>query len=458
MADIFSPRVRSLSRTSSGSVLEIAASRHRATSATVLALGMISVVAVRLPELSGIVASARPVIIATLIALWWLAFKTTYQQRKEVFSSLSTKLVCAYLLFVLASVPFAVYSAGTFAILKALLAPVLMFLTIQFVRPHIHNLERLQRSLVIASAVYATYALIAGDNSSGRLKAGGMYDPNDMASLMAIALVLGLGLIAHSASLLSRLAVIYSIVVLGLAAVATGSRGGLVGLIAGVIVFMLGLKGTKRLAVLLGSIPIAVVVWSAAPEGAKVRLSSLMSLENDYNQTSDSGRRAIWERGLVHFAENPLVGVGPGNFSVAEGLHFEARGKAGKWLTAHNTYIQVLAEQGLVGAGVFFTLLIISARSAFNLWREKVQLKHHPHRPEYMAAMAVYLTTAVFLSQAYFPALFALLGLVALASRTLNETAQLRPDPTPRSVQHARWARALGRPVRVLDSRVRGKA
>lgn len=65
-------------------------------------------------------------------------------------------------------------------------------------------------------------------------------------------------------------------------------------------------------------------------------LSSRMD-ELDAGEESAAGRVDAWYSGLEMFRENPLFGVGPGNFTEYNEL------------TAHNSFVLVLAETGFVG-------------------------------------------------------------------------------------------------------------
>lgn len=65
-----------------------------------------------------------------------------------------------------------------------------------------------------------------------------------------------------------------------------------------------------------------------------------------------SHRMEIWQAGLTIASEHAVVGVGTGAFAVAlEPIH-------GSALVAHNAYLSVLAENGVVGFALFCTMLL----------------------------------------------------------------------------------------------------
>lgn len=57
--------------------------------------------------------------------------------------------------------------------------------------------------------------------------------------------------------------------------------------------------------------------------------------------------------------ENPVLGSGPGTFTVAEGLAHEG----GKWSAAHNSFVQIGAELGVSGLALFILILYSSLAS-----------------------------------------------------------------------------------------------
>lgn len=76
-------------------------------------------------------------------------------------------------------------------------------------------------------------------------------------------------------------------------------------------------------------------------------LSKFADSVDNYNMGEDisSGRDLIYAVAIKMFLENPILGVGVGNFANLSGLD----------IAVHNTYLQVLCEQGIIG----FTIYII---------------------------------------------------------------------------------------------------
>ena len=78
----------------------------------------------------------------------------------------------------------------------------------------------------------------------------------------------------------------------------------------------------------------------------KQRVKSII----DFGETSNAQRIEIWKKTLVSIKENPLLGVGIGNYPVV--LQQDVKlAKAGS--SAHNLYLNVAAEMGIL-AGIIF--------------------------------------------------------------------------------------------------------
>lgn len=101
------------------------------------------------------------------------------------------------------------------------------------------------------------------------------------------------------------------------------------------------------------------------------RLESMLEVE-----TEGQHRFAIWANSLAIFADHPILGAGKGNFRfiysvyarrVIEDPSFSPEKRAAD---AHNDYVQLLAETGLLGAASFLWILALLAR---RFWQGKKQ-------------------------------------------------------------------------------------
>jgi O-antigen ligase len=83
-------------------------------------------------------------------------------------------------------------------------------------------------------------------------------------------------------------------------------------------------------------------------------------------------RLAIWAGAGLLFAGNPVLGVGYGNFKTA--LVSAIAVPDGLMLDAHNLYLELLAETGVVGFAAFAVLVITCLRQARRMLSETEEM------------------------------------------------------------------------------------
>jgi hypothetical protein len=218
------------------------------------------------------------------------------------------------------------------------------------------GLSLLREVGVSAAGEFAGLAVVSdalGEGTATARHQGAFDDPNFYGRLLVLVLPLALSLVAEGWARRSRLAVLGW----GLAAAAmvgavylTQSRGALLGLFVVVVVWLVAAGPPIRKALWL--LPPLAVVLMAVP-GVGSRLASLTDLtprgfeERDYSLVE---RSAVQEVMLAIFTDNPITGVGPGNIP---GAWPDYMGAAGSGLTrevaAHNLYLQLMAESGVLG-------------------------------------------------------------------------------------------------------------
>lgn len=217
----------------------------------------------------------------------------------------------------------------------------------------------------------------------------------------------------------------------------TFSRGGLVAL-AVVILAGCVYAGKARpafLALVLGVVLVGAVFLQDTTSGAVQRLTS----------TNTSGRSDIWKVGLRMVRANPIIGVGSGNYTVAEphylltspGIIQRGTFIIGTPYPAHNIYLHVLAEMGVIGLALFLAVIglaIGAAVKAVRLFRAKGDRSMEILGRALVIAIVGILAADFFVSDQYSKQLWLLLALgpalLALARRPVAR-GQVPPRPMP---------------------------
>lgn len=159
-----------------------------------------------------------------------------------------------------------------------------------------------------------------------------------------------------------------------------------------------------------------------------------------------SGRLDLWTVGERMVQAHPLQGVGAGNFKLAS-IHYLLRPglvvRANYIITtpkvAHNAYLEVLAELGIVGATAFLAIVGFSLRCA--LLGARAAERRGDRSLEILArglfvAMTGTLTAAIFLSINYGEYLWLLLALGPAVLR-IARAEDSSPVESPTSVEQA---------------------
>jgi O-antigen ligase len=135
----------------------------------------------------------------------------------------------------------------------------------------------------------------------------------------------------------------------------TASRGTLIATLPAFL-FVLGslsrLKPFVRVLVFMATIWVLFTVQALVPQSSFQRLATTRTSITEHDL---GGRTNVWREGIAIFSEHPLLGVGSGAFEAAAV-------KTGKG--AHNVFLSVLTEVGLIGLILFATILAMTVHQA----------------------------------------------------------------------------------------------
>jgi O-antigen ligase len=215
---------------------------------------------------------------------------------------------------------------------------------------------------------------------------GPFINRHHFAGYMELALALPLGLLfSGSLEKEKRFIYLFAVVLMSVALIMTNSRGGLISLVSE-IVFLVALTGLRRrhtrrssgekqssikskairagLAVTL----VVAVLGTVTLMGGESGLTRLLGSLNTDDPTT--GRAHFWSVTVDIIKTHPILGIGLGAFSVVY-TGYDSRNGLFRLEQAHNDYLQVLADGGIVGAllGLFFVISLFRigfARSESN--------------------------------------------------------------------------------------------
>ncbi len=206
---------------------------------------------------------------------------------------------------------------------------------------------------VFGSYVAALSTIMLYRRAAGQLRrfAAVESDPNNLAMTLALAIPMAWYLGMTSRNGLVRWAC-RAYIVVGLVAVGlTASRGGMVATFVALLIVPLTMTrltpGRMATAIMVLMLSGAVAV-AYIPDKIVQRLATTGTEVEDL---SLGGRFQLWRAGVHAFAQRPMTGYGAGGW----------RGAVSPWLgpdpqVAHNSYLSVLVETGLVGLLLYLSM------------------------------------------------------------------------------------------------------
>jgi O-antigen ligase len=243
-------------------------------------------------------------------------------------------------------------------------------------------------------------------------------DPNELAFSLVLLIPLTMALFDGTRSHLARGGLVIAAVIQVTGVVVTQSRGGLVGLL--LVVALIAWSYKVRAAALVMVVAVAATVAALMSDALWQRLLFITTNRPD---AAIIGRLEAWHVGWLVFLDRWWLGVGIGNFPLAWPLY--AASPSGKWITAHNAFIQILGELGIMGLIGFAALL---ATTVVGLRRARLASSAAGAREIESFAKGLgialwgYLSCSLFLSVAFNWFLYLILGLsvavLAMAPRS----------------------------------------
>lgn len=267
-------------------------------------------------------------------------------------------------------------------------------------------------------------------------------NPNDLALNIVLGMAF-LSVLLINGTIFNRLLVAVAMLASVYYALKTGSRANFITAAVCLAVAWKVASGKTRAAMMASAVAAGLLMTVAIPKDVWTRLVTYTTVSQ-----SDSGDNKLLEgavgstqaranlqlRALQMTLHSPIVGVGPRMFmyAVDQYMREEEGRRRGLWQVAHNTYLDISAETGLVGLGLYVACIVWCVRTNFRCIRA-VQA-----RTDLRAALAqscsllfasvVWAFGTLFCSLPYIPQFAFLVGLTAANWLALQDAGAFRPQ------------------------------
>ena len=279
-------------------------------------------------------------------------------------------MMAVFVLFTAVSYLWSLYPEGTLTQTFTYIQLFTMVWLIWELCPRERELTRLMQAYILGTFVCGidtVYLYLSHQESVYQRYAGAGLDANDLGLIMALSIPFSYYLLIQNKG---RMVWVYrlQLVLAGTTILLTASRGATLATLVAVAIVPLThaqLTGRQKLAVLL---TILLVVFGTLLFVPSTSWERLATVPGEFAQGTLTGRTVIWKAGWELFRGHPFLGVGANAFRLtvsrvlAEPIRPEQVGRP--WTpAAHNTFLSVLVEQGVIGFALFCGLLGVLALS-----------------------------------------------------------------------------------------------
>ena len=253
-----------------------------------------------------------------------------------------------------------------------------------------HRLRTIVRTIGIFGFVLAIFGMTQSFTSPTKVywvrelaqstAFGPFINRHHFAGYMELTLAIPLGLLFSGAiEAEKKLLYIFAVAMMGVALILTGSRGGIISLIVEVL-FLVAIAGLKRKhhdtepaekqkrvrsGIVRVALALALIIGILAGTllfGGEQALSRFVGTVNTDDPTT--GRAHFWNVTLDIIHAHPFMCAGLGSFGVIY-TRYDSRNGLYRLEQAHNDYLQILSDAGIIGAGLGLFFVIALFRMGF---------------------------------------------------------------------------------------------
>ena len=331
-------------------------------------------------------------------------------------------------------VPFSVWRGGSTEVFVEALRSLLVLYSIVGLTSTTGRWLKLTGAIGFAIAVAAVFSLFKGDFRAAErlaLEGGTLGDPNFYCWYLVIGLPILWGISRNAVTRMGKIGALLLTIPVWWAAVATGSRTGFFAATAMMVVFFLRASAMRKVRLAIATVLFVLVASMVFSGYITTRFTTLFGVSASSTLDEDEvamlgsavgstqARIDLFWKSVEYTVRNPLFGVGPGQFQIAENEEAMARGVRGNWHETHNTYTQISSETGIPGGVLFIAALVLAYRTLTRV--RKTNFPATMEHAEKVRVMASYLQLsfiatlvgALFLSVGYGGLLYVYIGLAA---------------------------------------------
>jgi len=415
----------------------------------------------RVQDLIPILGKLRIVIFVEIALVVWFISDATPTRRLKWLKSPIVYAIAAIIGLMVTSLPTSLWPGkGVNFMIFDFMPTVTMMVVLATSLREQEDLEWIAFAHLVGGAVFAAYIFKYGHmGSDGRLGNLVFYDANDFALVMVCSIPFAIYFMRPGVSAKKRFFALCAMALFTIMVIRSGSRGGFLGLILVSLYILLQFRSIPA-RLRIGAIVAGVLVFSVFASATYWKMmGTMLNMKEDYNMKEQTGRKAVWNRGLLYIKMRPLFGVGIRAFPQAEGklspiaIEYAERGKGIKWSVAHNSYIEIGAECGALALVIFPALLYMTFKTLLPIRvrrppDELIKPNDQAFSQMLIASMIGFSACGFFLSAEYFPYLYFLLGLTLGQQAILKRRFErLRKLPTAPSASAVAVASLAGRPM-----------
>lgn len=221
--------------------------------------------------------------------------------------------------------------------------------------------------LSVSVGLYTLYTSGALVSNSGLVRLEGLVgNANGMGIDLSVAIVMAYYFFRHSSSTFLHVFCLATIPLMFIAMILTGSRGAVLFFVP-VILYQV-LHGSVKGTIFTPAILILAALFFTVSFAPDNYLERIINIPKDILTASDTiGLRfRMWELAIQFWQSSPILGIGPGGYYQRT---WESPWLLGRAAPAHNIYITFLAEDGIIGLGIFLAIVGVVFRYFYKAQR-----------------------------------------------------------------------------------------